>query len=385
MDQQFEFKKKYKAVLGILIGIGIITLVVSILALPSNRVWANVLHNNIYFLAFGLVGYLFLSVNIVGQAGWHTSMQRIPEAMGNFLPVAAVLMGILLFGAHDIYHWTHDNLDAILEGKKAYLNMPFFILRMAIYFGGWIFLGSRIRKLSLKSDTDPDLKYFKKSMYYAAAYIAFFAVTSSTAAWDWIMSIDAHWYSTLFGWYIFSSIFVSGIAVMILIILFLKSQGYLAHVNKEHMHDLGKYMFAFSVFWMYLWFSQYMLIWYANIPEETVYFIQRVEEYKILFYGNFIINFFMPFLILLHRKAPRLNRMMLIGAIIIFIGHWIDLFLAIMPGVLGDKAVIGLPEIGLTIGFIGIFLWVVFRGLSKASLVPVNHPYLKESQEYHNL
>ena len=385
MDQQFEFKKEYKMVLGILMGIGILTLVLAIFLLPSNRVWANVLLNNIYYLAFALVGYLFISVHIVGQAGWHTSIQRIPEAMGSFLPVAAVLMGILLFGAHDLYHWTHDHLDAILEGKTAYLNMPFFILRMAVYFGGWIFLGSRIRKLSVKSDSDPDLKYFRKSIYYGAAYIVFFAITSSTASWDWIMSIDAHWFSTLFGWYIFISIFVSGIAVIILIVLFLKSQGYLPHVNNEHIHDLGKYLFAFSVFWMYLWFSQYMLIWYANIPEETVYFIQRVEEYKFLFYGNFIINFFVPFLILLHRKAPRLNRVMLIGSVVVFIGHWIDLFLAIMPGVLGDKAAIGIFEIGLTIGYGGLFLWVVFRSLSKASLVPYNHPFFKESQEYHNL
>ncbi len=385
MDQQFEFKKEYKIVLGILIGIGIITLVISVASLPSNRVWANVLQNNIYFLAFALVGYLFISVHIVGQAGWHTSIQRIPEAMGSFLPVAAVLMGVLLFGAHDLYQWTNEHLDPVLEKKTAYLNIPFFILRMVVYFSGWIFLGSRLRKFSVKSDTDPDLRYFRKSIYYGSAFIAFFAVTSSTASWDWIMSLDAHWFSTLFGWYIFISIFVSGIAVIILLVLFLKSQGYLPHVNNEHMHDLGKYLFGFSIFWMYLWFSQYMLIWYANIPEETVYFIQRVEEHKVLFYGNFIINFFVPFLILLHRRAPRLNRVMLVGAVVVFVGHWIDLFLSIMPGVLGDKTVIGIPEIGLTVGYCGIFVWVVFRSLTKASLVPFNHPFFKESQEYHNL
>ncbi len=181
MDQRFEFKRKYKIVLGILIGIGVLTLIFSIVMLPSNRVWANVLQNNIYYLAFALVGYLFISVHIVGQAGWHTSIQRIPEAMGSFLPVAAVLMGVLLFGAQDLYHWSHEHLDAVLEKKTAYLNMPFFILRMAVYFGGWIFLGSRLRKLSVKSDSDPDLKYFRRSIYYGSAYLVFFAVTSSTA------------------------------------------------------------------------------------------------------------------------------------------------------------------------------------------------------------
>jgi len=385
MVQIFDFKQKYKVVFGILIGIGILSLCYAFFSLPKERIWANLLLNNIYFLAFSLIGYLFISVHVMGQAGWHTSIQRIPEAMGSFLPVAAFLMLIFLFGAHNVYHWMQDHHDPILEHKSAYLNRPFFIARMAVYFGGWIFLGTKLRSLSLKSDLDPDLNYFRKSIYYAGAFLAFFAVTSSTSAWDWIMSIDAHWFSTLFGWYIFISIFVSGIAVIILLVIFLQSQGYLPHVNKEHLHDLGKYLFGFSIFWMYLWFSQYMLIWYANIPEETVYFIQRVEEHAFLFYANILINFFAPFLILMHRRAPRLKLVMLIGASIVIVGHWIDLYLAIMPGALHDHSGIGILEIGLTIGYAGLFLWVVFRSLSKANLVPVNHPFFKEGLEYHNL
>jgi hypothetical protein len=385
MDQKFEFKSRYKLVSGLLVAIGVITLLYTVFAIPGERVWANILLNNVYFLGFALIGYLFLAVHIAGQSGWHTSIQRVPEAMGTFIPVAAVLMAILLLGAKDIYHWTHDHLDPLLEHKTPYLNLPFFIIRMVIYFAGWIFLGTMIRKLSLKSDRDPDLKYFRRSMYYSSAYIVFFAITSSTAAWDWIMSIDAHWFSTLFGWYIFISLFVSGIAVIILLVLFLKSQGYMSHVNKEHLHDLGKYLFGFSVFWMYLWFSQYMLIWYANIPEETIYFIQRLDEFPVLFYTNIIINFLAPFLILIHRRAPRIRWTMLAGAAVVFVGHWIDLYLAIMPGSVGGEAAIGIPEIGLTVGYAGIFLWVVFRSLSRASLIPYNHPYFREGQEYHNL
>jgi len=385
MEHQFDFKRSYKVFSAVLLGIGIITLVYSVMALPSERVWANVLHNNLYFLGFGLIGWVFISVNAVGQAGWHTSIQRIPEAMGTFIPMAALLMLIMLFGAHDLYHWTHDHLDAVLEHKQPYLNMPFFIARTVFYLGGWIFFAYMLRRFSLRSDKDPDLKYFRKSITFGAGFLVFFAVTSSTASWDWIMSIDAHWFSTLFGWYIFISMFVSGIAVIILLVIFLKSRGYLPHVNKEHMHDLGKYLFGFSIFWMYLWFSQYMLIWYANIPEETVYFITRIEEHKVLFYTNIIINFFAPFLILLPRKAPRANVAMVVAAVIVFVGHWIDIFLALMPGILGSDTTIGLPEIGLTIGYAGLFLWVVFRSLSRASLVPVNHPYFKESQEYHQL
>lgn len=385
MDQTFDFKQKYKVVFGILFGIGVLSLLYAVFSTSPARIWANILLNNFYFLAFALVGFVFISVHVIGQAGWHTAIQRVPEAMGAFLPVAGALMIVFLIGAHDVYHWLTNHTDPVYEAKAAYLNMPFFIIRMVFYFGGWLFLGWKLRSLSLKSDLDEDLKYFRHSIYYAGAFLVFFAVTSSSSAWDWIMSIDAHWYSTLFGWYIFISIFVSGIAVIILLVIFLKSQGYLPHVSKEHLHDLGKYLFGFSIFWMYLWFSQFMLIWYANIPEETTYFIQRVEGFNFLFYANIIINFFAPFLILIHRRAPRMQSLMIAGALIVVIGHWIDLYLAIMPGALGEESAIGIPEIGLTIGYAGLFLWVVFRALSRANLVPVNHPYFRESLEYHNL
>ena len=219
MEQTFDFKQKYKVVFGILIGIGVLSLLYGIFTADSARVWANILLNNFYFLAFALVGFVFISVHVIGQAGWHTAIQRVPEAMGAFLPVAAALMIVFLIGAHDVYHWMHDHHDPILEHKAPYLNVPFFVIRMVIYLGGWLFLGWKLRSLPLKSDLDDDLKYFRQSMYYAGGFLVFFAITSSTSAWDWIMSIDSHWYSTLFGWYIFISIFVSGIAVIILLIL----------------------------------------------------------------------------------------------------------------------------------------------------------------------
>lgn len=384
-NQKFIFNKSQKITLSLLIVIGISVIVYSLFSIDSHRIWANILLNNFYFLAFALAAVLFLSVHIVGQSGWHTSIQRIPEAMGAFLPVSAFLMIILLFGMHDIYHWTHEHVDEIIEGKKAYLNIGFFIARLAIYFAGWIFLSYKLRQLSLKNDYNENLKYIKKSQVIAVIFIVFFALTNTTSSWDLLMSIDVHWYSTLFPWYIFSSLFVSGIAVIILMVVYLKSKGYMPHVNKEHLHDLGKYLFGFSIFWMYLWYSQYMLIWYGNIPEETVYYIQRVENYSTLFYLNIIINFFIPFLVLLPRKSPRKTTIMVVASIIVIIGHWIDFYLAIMPGILGNHAQIGILEIGLTLGYIGLFLWIVFRALSKASLIPVNHPFFKESLEYHNL
>ena len=158
----------------------------------------------------------------------------------------------------------------------------------------------------------------------------------------------------------------------------------MSHINKEHIHDLGKYLFGFSIFWTYLWFSQYMLIWYGNIPEETVYFYERHQHFNTIFFVNLILNFAVPLLGLMTRNSKRGAAILLPVAAVVFIGHWIDLYQLIMPGAVGsEKAGIGIPEIGITIGYAGLFLLVVFRSLAKAPLVPENHPFFKESFDYH--
>ena len=386
MENKFVFTQKVKIVLLGMIAIGVLALVVGAVShgIEESRFWANLLLNNYYFLALSLGGAFFVSVHLMGESGWHTSVQRVPESMSRFIPVAGILMLVtFLFGIHHLYHWTHPGDDPILQGKSGYLNLPFFYVRFAVYFGVWTLLTYFLRKASITMDTNDDIKYFKKQRTLGSLFVVFFAISSSTSAWDWLMSIDAHWFSTLYGWYIFSGLLVSTIAIIILLLIFLKNQGYMQHVNKEHMHDLGKYLFAFSILWMYLWFSQYMLMWYSNIPEETIYFVERLKNHSTLFYANLIMNFVLPFLILMARNAKRTNLIAGLAAAIIFCGHWVDYFLAIMPGIAGDHTSIGFYEIGLTIGYLGLFLFVVFHGLTKASLVPKNHPYFKESLEYH--
>ena len=387
MENRFVFNRKIKTVLLSMIALGVITFLFGIISkgITDTRFWANLLLNNYYFLALSLGGAFFVSVHAMGESGWHTSIQRVPEAMSSFIPVAGILMLFtFLFGMHHLYHWTHtEELDPILEGKSAYLNLPFFYIRFFVYYVVWTALTYYLRKASVKMDTDDDIKYFKKQRILSSVFVVFFAISSSTSAWDWLMSIDAHWYSTLYGWYIFSGLLVSTMAVIILILIFLKNQGYMKHVNKEHMHDLGKYLFAFSILWMYLWFSQYLLQWYGNIPEETVYFYERLNHFNTLFFTNLIMNFVLPFLILMARNSKRMDLILGIAAIIIFAGHWLDYYLAIMPGIAGENAHIGFFEIGITVGYAGIFLIVVLYMLTKASLIPVNHPYFKESLEYH--
>jgi hypothetical protein len=204
-------------------------------------------------------------------------------------------------------------------------------------------------------------------------------------SWDWMMSLEPHWYSTIYGWYVLSGALLKGVAIVILIGGLLRSMGYLHFINKEHLHDMGKYLFGFSVFWMYLWYSQYMLIWYGNLPEETVYYFERIQHFKFLFVGNVILNFGLPFVLLLDRGMRRRWIALVVTAMIVLVGQWVDHYLLIAPGITGEASNISLADIGISIGYLGMFLWVVFYALSKANLLPVNHPNLMKGFQYENI
>lgn len=386
--KSFKLTKKTITVFGVMIAIGLISLLYGVFGAPgAERVAANLLLNNYYFLSLGLVGLFFVTVHAISESAWHTSVQRIGEAMAAFIPVGSVLIMLffLLGGLHLIFEWTHeDHLDALLLKKVPYLNEPFFYARALVFVIGWSALAYFVRKISLKIDVAGELKYFNKLRTVSAIFIVFFAVTSVVASWDWLMSIDAHWFSTLYGWYVFSSMLAAGIAMMIIILFVLKQMGYMEHVNVEHLHDLGKYLFGFSIFWAYLWYSQYMLIWYANIPEETVYFYVRHKYFNEVFYISLVLNFVVPFFALMTRNSKRTFAVLIPVSVIVIIGHWFDLYMMIMPGAVGGEASgFGLLEVGLTIGFIGLFLLITFWSLTKAPLAPKKHPLYKESLEYH--
>jgi len=390
----YTFNQKNKTIAFVLIAIGVISIAASFLT-HSHQAWSNLLQNTFYFMTISLAGTFFLAVQYSAEAGWSVVLKRILEAMGAFLPFGAALMLIVFFGnyiaahngGHYLYHWLHEALydpasaeyDKIIAGKSAYLNLPFFIIRMLAYFAIWIGFTQLFRKLSLKEDIEGGTANYLKAKRYAAIFLVLFAVTSSTAAWDFIMSIDTHWYSTLFGWYTFSGMFISGLAVMNFILVYLVKRGYMPWITEHHLHDAGKFMFAFSIFWTYLWFSQYMLIWYANIPEEVTYFMIRIEHYKGLFLANFFINFIAPFLLLMTRDAKRKLNLLMTISVILFIGHWIDIFLMVTPGVVKEHWHIGWMEIGTTLGFLGLFMFVVQNALTKAPLLREKHPLLQES------
>ena len=366
----------------------------------TKRLFVDIWHNGVFFTGIGIIGVFFVAFNYLAQAGWSTLIKRIPETFGNFLPITGVILLAMFFiGGHDIFHWTDTslsnpkspNFDKIIAGKVSYLNTPFFLIRMVLYFGLWYWMFRMLRKFSLKEDEEMDFyKYsknpifHKKSGIYAAIFIVIFAVTSSTAAWDWVMSIDTHWFSTMFGWYMFASWFVTGMATIALYVVVLKGHGYFSYVKDSHIHDLGKFIFAFSIFWTYIWFAQFLLIYYANIPEETVYFIHRMEDFGFLFYFNIIINFAFPFLFLMTRAAKRRTLLVKVAAVGVILGHWLDFYMMIMPGTVGKHAGIGLVEIGLAVLFIAGFIWVTASSLAKANIIPKNHPMIEESL-YHDI
>lgn len=366
----------------------------------STRVWANLWVCCVYFTGISLVGVFFVAINYVAWSGWSALIKRIPEAFGYFLPIMGGLMLILfLAGGQQLFHWRmdgiatpeHKNFDPIIYGKSSYLNFTFYLIRMLFYFGAWFGLFTVIRKLSLQEDQITDKKaYFKnptiynKIVYLSAVFIVVFAVTTSMAAWDWTMSIDAHWFSTMFGWYNFASWFVAGLATITLTVIFLKEGGYLQLLNEHHLHDLGKFMFAFSIFWTYIWFSQFLLIYYAHIPEETIYFQERLfkPEYRGIFFLNIFINFVFPFLALMTKESKRTMTIMKVVAFAILMGHYLDFYLMVMPGTVGAHNGFGLVEFGCILIFASAFIYSLANGLTKAPLIAKNHPFLKESTHF---
>jgi len=389
---EFTITKKAKNVTLLLIAVGLLLTIIGVVMGMKDdhfltRLLSNGLINGFFFFALGLGALFFLSLQYATETGWYASVKRVIEAVAGYLPYGIGLFGLVLLiitfmdGAH-IYIWMDPETvanDEIIKEKSAYLNIPFFWIRTLVYFACYIIFLRGFRKRSLEEDkiggTELHFKNYKKG----ALFLVFFAVFSSTSAWDWLMSIDVHWFSTLFGWYTFAGMWCSTMVVLVLLTLYLKKLGYLPKVNDSHIHDLGKWTFATSFLWSYLWFSQFMLIWYANIGEEVTYYMMRIENFKVLYFAMFLINFAFPMLLLMSRDAKRHSGILTMVGLIILAGHWLDVYIMISAGSLGANAHIGALEIGMVMMVCGFFLWVILRNLTKAPLTPVNHPFLDES------
>ena len=356
----------------------------------QNKPWAAVYVGCIFFMLIAVGVFTFNQIQYAASAGWSPVLFRVMEALSAYMLPGSVIFFLLLLASsmhlNHLFIWMDADVvanDPIIAAKTGYLNVPFFLIRALIFLAGWNIFRYFSRKNSIALDESGDFTYYKKNFKLAASYLVFFIVSESIMSWDWIMSIDTHWYSTLFGWYVFASFFVTAITVIALVTLYLKNNGYLEFVNTSHIHDLAKFMFGLSIFWTYLWFSQFMLQWYSNIPEEVTYYIFRIEEYNILFFGMLALNFLLPVLLLINTDFKRLSWIVTIAGLLIITGHYIDFFVMIMPGTVGASWFIGAAEIGSILFFGGLFIFVGFSALAKAPLLVKNNPLLEESKHFH--
>jgi hypothetical protein len=404
IKDRFEIPSKLKIWSLALIGVGLIALIAGFINAGKGEHEQTVfigtlMYNTIFWTLVCNASMFFICVTTLAMGGWQQAFRRVPEAISTMVPIFGSIAVVVLFyvvftDKHHIYHWLDTDAvakDEILNGKKGFLNVKFFTVWTLLTVGLWSFLGWRMRKINDEADqatlegNEVGASFVWRSTVRAALFIVWFALTvGSTVPWLWMMSIDAHWYSTMYSWYTFASSFVAGMSLIALWVVYLKNKGYLEYTNQEHLHDIGKFMFAFSIFWTYLWFSQYMLIWYANIPEETVYFKHRVQgAYKGVFFLNLIINFICPILILMTRSAKRNYTLIVFMAILILFGHWLDFYQMVMGSLSKEHVTLGWLDFGILSLFVGLMIYFVAAALAKKPLVSKYHPFLKESIIHH--
>ena len=380
---------KLKKILIFMIFVGLVGVAGAFFKLPI-QAWVNILTANFLFLSIALFGFFMLALtNIVG-ASFVTPYRKILEALAGTVPLLSIIMVVTtLLGAHSLYEWTHTDVmlnDKILIQKMAWLNFPFFSIRMVFYLGAWSFMSHYLVKKFREQEAHPEKADLIQAHLpgISAGFMVVFALTFCLASFDWIMSLEPHWFSTIFGIFTFSGLMVSGLATTILLLLHLQDHGYLKKtVTDHHYHDLGKLLFGFSTFWAYIWYSQYLLIWYANIPEEGEYYVLREHfGWSWLFWLNIVLSWVVPFIALLPRGNKRNKVILQRVSIIVLLGQWLNLYVMVAPKVLEHHGVtnptISWPELLILVGYLGLFLFILFKKLALSSLVAKNSPLLDE-------
>lgn len=404
LKEHFEIPSRYKQWSMGLMAVGALSLIVGFFIYGNGdeegqkRFWATMLQNSVYFLLVVNAAMFFLCASTLAMGGWQISFRRVTEAISACVPliggISFVILMVIVFGhKHSIYEWLDKDVvakDPILNGKKGFLNPTFFTVWTILTIGLWILLGRKMRTMSREIDNakptvEEGKRYIFKNTVWASLFIVWFALTvASTTPWLWLMSLNPHWFSTMYSWYTFGSTFVAGMALITLFVIYMKNQGYLEYTNIEHLHDLGKFQFAFSIFWTYLWFSQFMLIWYANISEETVYFKSRFEgAYTGIFYLNLTINFLAPILIYMKRSSKRNYATLVFMSVALLFGHWLDFYQMVFASLFPDHVPMNLFDFGIAAGFVGLIIWKTGAVLSKYPVLAKNHPFFKESIIHH--
>ncbi|MGZ3755733.1 MAG: quinol:cytochrome C oxidoreductase [Mucilaginibacter sp.] len=413
-DERFEFTGSVKTWSLVAIVVGVLVVALGFVTGDGERTFANLLLMGYYFTCVCICGVFFCALQYVAQAGWSASILRIPQAFARTLPWAAGLLILIIVAGLSLTHtgnldgkqvvipylyktWATKGItdsknefyDSLVAAKAGYLNIKFFLARIVGYLVSYSILGWLLVKYSNNEDEIGGMSNYDKSFKVACIFMVIFGFTVPLFAFDAIMSLEARWFSTMFGWYNFAALWVSGLSVITLFAIYLRKIGYFTWITEDHLHNLGQLMFGFSVFWTYLWFAQFLLTYYANIPEESEYFYRRWEpEFKPWFWLNIVVNFATPLLVLMARDSKRAIPILKTACVILILGHWLDYWQMIMPGSVGPQSSwaveISWIEAGVFVGFAGLFTFAMLTALSKfKSLVPKNHPLLEESLHHH--
>jgi hypothetical protein len=342
-----------------------------------------------FFLSLSLGGLFFVMLQHVTRAGWSVVVRRIAEVIATNVWLMVLLAVPIVVGLDHLYHWAHPGIadhDPVIAAKIGFLNPSFFITRLIVYFVIWSVLAWFFYRTSVAQDASRDVALTRRMEVLAAPGIVLFALSLNFAAFDLLMSLDPHWFSTIYGVYYFSASVLLFFAVMPKILVWLQMHGLLKDaVTVEHYHDIGKFMFAFIVFWAYIAFSQYMLIWYGNVPEETEWFLKRqtggwTAISLTLLFGHFVL----PFLMLISRRVKRRPLPLAVIGVYVAVMCWVDMYWLVIPEFSPGVARFGLLDVLVYLGMAGIYSAVLVWRLGRASLVPEGDPRLKESLAFEN-
>jgi hypothetical protein len=368
---------------GVLAVLGGVALAAGLLTTPQST-WANLLLASYYLAGLGLGGLVLVALLYVTGARWSLPLRRIPEAMTAVLPLAALGLAAVFLCRPSLYSWSGPQSGDAYQSplKQLWLNRPFFLLRALVYVVLWAIFAAAIVRNSRRQDSDGDGGRSRRNVRLSAASLVVFGITFWLASTDWIMSLEPQWASTIFAVYNFAGLFVSALAAVILLALWLRARSPLnSLVTEEVLHDLGTLLFSFSSFWMYTWFCQYLLIWYVNNPEETAYLERRWQgTWPMVLSLDVALNWAIPFLVLLFRSAKRSPFVLGTMALLVLIGRWVDLGLMILPSQSPAGPNFGPIEAGLALGVVGIFLLATFQSLARAPLVPLHDPMELEKE-----
>ena len=369
---------------------GLITAVVgialSILAafIDMQRFLFDYLIAFVFWGGIAITAVFFSMLQFLTRAGWSTAVRRIPELLGGFTPLLVILLLPIVFGVGELYHhWVHPEPgDIVLAGKKPWLNVPFFIVRLFLYVAIWIGMYFFIVGNSFRQDHRNDIAPTRRNWIFSAPITIFYGVTITFAAFDLLMSLYPHWFSTIFGVYYFSGSLVGALAVITIVAILLKRAGLLTEwLTPERFHDLGKLLFAFNVFWAYIAFSQYLLIWYADLPEEIVFFTYRFNHgWEVVSWLLLVIHFLVPLALLLSQDAKRNLNVLMTGAVILLVAHLVDMYWLVMPNYNHDVVTIGWMEFAPLLALGGIFIFTAGWQFGRRNAVPVNDPFLSEAR-----